>query len=84
MILKYLHSESFKPEVHLKDIFKALNIINPNEKSIRKQTLKPIDTIAIHNITPYAIDKIFWLLRSDNLYLNNLKIGNKKKEFINL
>jgi len=36
MIQKQLHSESLKPEVHLKDIFKALNIINPNEKSIRK------------------------------------------------
>jgi hypothetical protein len=70
MIQKHLYSESTKPDVHLKVIFKASNIINPNEKSITKQdleTFKAIDTIAIqNNITPYAVDKIFWLLGSGN------------------
>ena len=86
VIQKHLQSESVKPDVHLKDIFKALHIINPTEKSVTKQdfeTFKAIDSIAIQNdVTPYAVDKIFWLLGSGNFYLSDLKIGNKKKEFI--
>ena len=86
-ILKELGYHEFgKPDIHLKDIFKALHIINPNEKSATKQdfeTFKAIDFIAIQNdVTPYAVDKIFWLLGSGNFYLSDLKIGNKKKEFI--
>ncbi len=87
-ILKELGYHEFgKPDVHLIDVFKALHIINPKEKSATKQdieTFKAIESIAIQNdVTPYAVDKIFWLLGSGNFYLSGLKIGNNKKEFIN-
>lgn len=75
-----------KPDVHLKDIFKALSIINPDEKSVIKQdyaTLKVIDRIAKeNNETPYAVDKVFWLIGSGNFYLINKNIGRQKQRFI--
>lgn len=88
-ILKELgYMEYGKPDVHLKDIFTALNIIDPYEKSTIKQdyqTLKAIDRIAKANdITPYAVDKVFWLIGSGNFYLTGLKTGNQKQNFIKL
>lgn len=79
-------AEYGKPDVHLKDIFKALNIIDNNEKSVIKQdyaTLKAIDRIAKeNNVTPYAVDKVFWLIGSGNFYLINKNIGRQKQKFI--
>lgn len=80
------YEEYGKPDVHLKDIFKALGIINPLEKSKTKQdylTLKAIDKIAVINkVTTYAVDKIFWLIGSGNFYLSDKNIGGQKKKFI--
>ncbi|MDT0689247.1 hypothetical protein RM549_05585 [Salegentibacter sp. F188] len=79
-------SEYGKPDVHLKDIFKALNLIEQNEKSATKldyQTFKVIDRIAKENhTTVYSVDKVFWLIGSGNFYLSDLKIGGQKKAFI--
>ena len=79
-------SEYGKPDVHLKDIFKALGLIDRNEKSATKldyQTLKVIDRIAkVNNTTAYSVDKVFWLIGSGNFYLSDLKIGRQKKTFI--
>ena len=76
-----------KPDVHLKEIFKELNLIDPNEKSTIKQdyqTLKLIDKIAIdNNISAFEVDKIFWLIGSGNFYLSNINIGRNRDEFIN-
>ncbi|MDD5360778.1 MAG: hypothetical protein PHN88_01495 [Ignavibacteria bacterium] len=76
-----------KPDVHLKDIFKALQIINPNIKSVTKQdysTFKAIDRIANScNVTSYAVDKVFWLIGSGNFYLTGKNIGSLKINFIN-
>lgn len=86
-ILKELgYLEFGKPDVHLKDIFKALNLINPLEKSTIKQdyeTLRVIDQIALaNNVTSYAVDKVFWLIGSGNFYLSGNNIGRQKQLFI--
>ncbi len=75
-----------KPDVHLKEVFKELKLIDPNEKSIIKQdyqTLKLIDKIAIeNNTTAFKVDKIFWLIGSGNFYVSNINIGRNRNEFI--
>ena len=67
-----------KPDVHLKDIFRELSLIDPNERSTMKQdyhTLKLIDQIAVsNNVTAFEVDKIFWLIGSGNFYLADIKI----------
>lgn len=86
-ILKELGYMTYgKPDVHLKDIFKAVNLIDKNEKSVMKQdyqTLKIIDQIArANNVTAYAADKVFWLIGSGNFYLTGHNIGRQKEAFI--
>ena len=75
-----------KPDIHLKEIFKQLDLIDPNEKSILKQdyqTLKVIDKIAIdNNVSAFVVDKIFWLIGSGNFYLTNINIGRNRNLFI--
>lgn len=86
-ILKELgYMEYGKPDVHLKSIFKALDIIDSKIKSGINQdyeTLKSIDSIAkANNVTSYAVDKIFWLIGSGNFYLTGQKIGKQKEKFL--
>lgn len=88
-ILKELgYTEYGKPDVHLKDIFRALQLIDPLEKSTIKQdydTLKAIDNIALaNNETAYAVDKVFWLIGSGTFYLTGQNIGRQKTAFIQL
>lgn len=75
-----------KPDVHLKDIFKALKIIDDIDKNATKQdyaTLKAIDRIAkANNVTPYSVDKVFWLIGSGNFYVTGKNIGRQKQNFI--
>ncbi|MEA4986169.1 hypothetical protein SDC9_36805 [bioreactor metagenome] len=78
--------EYSKPDTHLRDIFFALNIVDNYEKSIIKQDfeiLQVVDKIAFeNNTTPYAVDKVFWLIGSGNFYSSNIKIGGQKQKFI--
>ncbi|ARD45868.1 hypothetical protein [Colwellia sp. PAMC 21821] len=77
-----------KPDTHIKDIFIELGILIGASKQSSKAdylSLKIIDEIAdINDITPYAVDKILWLVCSGNYYLDDLDIGNQKKAFISL
>jgi len=48
-------------------------------------TLKAIDRIAKANsVTPYAVDKVFWLIGSGNFYVTGKNIGRQKQTFIKL
>jgi len=71
-----------KPDVHIKDIFKAYALIPKNATNY--QTLKVIIRIA-NNVktTAYNVDKLFWLIGSGKFY-NHPKIPIKrlKDEFI--
>lgn len=79
-------SEYGKPDVHLKKIFKELDLIDDNKNSTAKsdyQTLKVIDRIAKeNNVTSYAVDKVFWLIGSGSFYLSGLNIGRNRNLFI--
>jgi hypothetical protein len=73
-----------KPDVHIKDIFRELNLM-PNEKGISEDLLafKSIQRIAENTgKTPYEVDKIFWLLGSGEFYKSDIIIPSQKKVFI--
>lgn len=73
-----------KPDVHLKEIFKELNLID-SKNSLQQdyQTLKLIDEIAKENKTDaFEIDRVFWLIGSGEFYLSDLKIGRNRNDFI--
>ena len=52
-------TEYGKPDVHVKDIFKALNIINNSTTKQNYATVKPLTELKSNNVTPYAVDKVF-------------------------
>jgi len=80
------YKEYGKPDVHLKDIFEELELIDKNEKSNLKQNyeiLKIIDRIALSNdTTAYAVDKVFWLIGSGNFYRLKKEFVGQKEKFI--
>lgn len=75
-----------KPDTHIKDIFIALGLLDGVQKQSSKAdylSMKVIDEIAeLNAVTPYAVDKMLWLVCSGNYYFEQYEIGNKKKEFI--
>jgi hypothetical protein len=69
-----------KPDVHLKKIFVALGL-SPSEHDY--QVFKAIVRVARNvRTTPYDVDKLFWLIGSGNFYLDGVKIGRHRDDFI--
>lgn len=75
-----------KPDVHLRDIFSALSLCpaKPDDYSLFKSIIR----VAAHaNVSPYNVDKAFWLIGSG--YFHNDpqigsrgRIGSQKREFV--
>lgn len=69
-----------KPDVHVKDIFAGCGLSNSRDDV---QVFEAIGRVANHNhTTPYAIDKLFWLIGSGNFHHHEAEIGGRKPEFI--
>lgn len=75
-----------KPDVHLRDIFRALTLCP--DKSDDYQLFKAVIRVANHaGVSPYNADKVFWLIGSGYFYAdknlgNDGRVGSRKKEFI--
>lgn len=72
-----------KPDVHLHDIFTALELCQAGSDDY--QLFKAIIRVARNaNVTPYAVDKVFWLIGSGKFYADPAigSIGSHKQEFI--
>ncbi len=72
-----------KPDVHLRDIFMALNLCQ--DKRDDYLLFKAIIRLAGHaDVSAYNADKVFWLIGSGNFYDDPQigKIGSHKWEFI--
>jgi len=69
-----------KPDVHLKEIFMELNLI---ESDTDYEVFKKIVKVSLLvKQDPVIVDKIFWLIGSGNFHESNIKIGRQKSEFI--
>lgn len=72
--------EFIKPDTHINDIAQGLGI---TKSSNNYQIFKDVEAYCARiNVTPYAVDKIFWLIGSGNFYLSGIKINSSKHEFI--
>jgi hypothetical protein len=72
-----------KPDVHLRDIFMALELCEDGKDQY--QLFKAIIRVANNSkVTPYNVDKVFWLIGSGNFYWHPEigKIGRHKQRFI--
>ena len=87
--IKELGYENYgKPDTQLKNIFSSLGLIETKNKQkiqVELDVLKLIDEIAhINKVTPYQVDKIFWLIGSGMFSRTGIKVGSKRKQFIKM
>lgn len=75
-----------KPDVHIRDIFTGLQLCppKPSNYDLFKALIRVAKNVAQ---TPYAVDKIFWLIGSGFFYMdthigNHGRIGRQKQAFI--
>lgn len=68
-----------KPDVHIKDIFLAFNLCDNNDYSVFK-SVQEMATIV--GDSAFNIDRLFWLICSGKLYLDEVNIGRHKEDFI--
>lgn len=76
-----------KPDVHIIDICYELGLCDSRDQiKIFETMIKIVDDNKTYdiNVTPYKIDKIFWLICSGNYYLHNVKTKSNKKDFIKM
>ena len=78
-----------KPDVHLKQVFKALGLSDGEPFDTFQAIVKMSDVCKVakndESITPYKVDKIFWLICSGRFYLSKpkeIKVSSKKIDFI--
>ena len=75
-----------KPDVHLKEVFSALGLAEKNNLSTfeaivrMSESCKAVD----ESVTPYKVDKIFWLICSGRFYHDTTeeKLTRHKNDFI--
>jgi thermostable 8-oxoguanine DNA glycosylase len=75
-----------KPDVHIKDIFTALQLcpMKASDFEVFKSVVRVAKNVGV---TPYAVDKLFWLIGSGKFYDDmqigvNGRTGSHKKRFI--
>ena len=69
-----------KPDIHLKDIFTALDMVkNDSEYEIFKQAVRIAKLVGTE---PVIVDKVFWLIGSGFFNSQDIKIGSQKVKFI--
>lgn len=69
-----------KPDVHLKNIFYSLILTSStNDYAVFKAIFRIANNVGV---TSYKVDKLFWLIGSGNFYLDDIKVGNHRNEFI--
>jgi len=69
-----------KPDVHIKAIFCGIGISkSESDYDVFKDVIRFSEDI---NQLPYCVDKLFWLVGSGYFYLDNIRIGTNRDEFI--
>ena len=68
-----------KPDVHLLSLFYGLRLSRKDFTDV----FQTVDLMAQEtNHTPYAVDKVFWLIGSGSLYIQGIKFKTNRKRFI--
>lgn len=70
-----------KPDTWLRKIFVSLELCSP--EATDSELLKAIIRVAQNaGVTPYKVDKVFWLIGSGNFYLDGKKTRRNAEKFI--
>lgn len=79
--LKEIGYEKYgKPDIHIKEIFRDLELSNSTEDyAILNDIIRIAQSV---NKSPYNVDKIFWLCATGNFYREKKKFKTKRETFI--
>ncbi len=73
------YPEYSKPDVHVTDICAALGLPAGTQQDVFRSMAKVADDIGV---SPYKVDKVFWLICSGNYYLDNVRVPGLKAALI--
>jgi hypothetical protein len=77
-----------KPDVHMIDVFHGIRLCEKDPISVFEAIERMTDDCRIDDdsVTPYKVDKVFWLICSGNYYKKKtpIQINGRKKELIDL
>ncbi|MCE1166278.1 MAG: hypothetical protein LWX07_12845 [Bacteroidetes bacterium] len=74
-----------KPDSHIKNLFRGINLLENNKYGEDFECLFIFDDLAKYSgKSQYAIDKIFWLIGTGYFYLDNIRRNRSMNEFIEL
>ena len=76
-----------KPDVHMIDVFHGIGLCEKDPVSVFEAIERmAADCCTVDEVTPYKVDKIFWLICSGNYYKEKtpIQINGHKKELIDL
>jgi hypothetical protein len=71
-----------KPDVQLIGIFRGLGLSKDGDPYSVFCDIVRVANHAGRSVTPYAVDKVFWLIGSGNFYRDHFKIGSHKQQFV--
>ncbi len=85
-MLKELGYQAYpKPDVNLMQVFEALGLSDGKPLDTFQAIVKIADVcskVKGELVTPYNVDKVFWLICSGNFYFDKKKVKSKKADFI--
>jgi thermostable 8-oxoguanine DNA glycosylase len=73
------YSDYPKPDVHLIKIFSRLDLCEDSDFDTYKAIIEMSENV---KETPYAVDKVFWLISSGRFYNEDVKVKGKREEFL--
>ena len=76
-----------KPDVHMKDVFSGIGLSEWNDYSNFEAITRMANFCSKDDasVTPYKVDKVFWLICSGRFYLEKpeeIRVHSKKQELI--
>lgn len=73
-----------KPDVHMRKVFSSIGLCNDDEFDVCEAIEKMAEDCktVYTDITPYKVDKVFWLICSGNFYREKVKVKSNKEELI--
>ncbi len=81
LIKENISPEFAKPDVHIKAIF--IGIGKSEKDASDYQVFRDVVEFAKSiSQTPYAVDKLFWLIGSGKFYLSGIKVATNRQAFI--
>jgi len=73
------YTDYAKPDVHIKAVLGGFGLTDGSDRDTLRAVVLMAKSVGE---TPYAVDKVLWLIGSGNLYLDNIRFKTDRAEFM--